>query len=254
MYSIQYIEDVVFYGKDREKLRLNLYIPEALEQFPTIVLFYGGGFTAGRKEDLLTIAEEFAHAGFGVVTPNYRYYPAFPYPVSIEDGAAAVNWTCRHIGEYKGNSRIFVGGHSAGAYIAMMLAFNKQYLSPYDINPDQDIAGWILASGQPTTHFSYLEAEHIDPRKIIVDERAPLYHVRSEGAPLLILCGEHDIENRLMQTRLLVETLRCYQYQNYVHFEILPGQDHGSYLNPGADGHSLLFTKSTEFINQLDEN
>ena len=186
MYSIQYYEDLVFYGKDRGKLRLNLYVPEGVEDFPTVVFFYGGGFTAGCKEDVTGIAEEFAREGYGVVTPNYRYYPEYPYPVSIEDGAAAVNWVYRQIGKYGGSSHIYVGGHSAGAYLAMMLAFDKHFLSPYDINPEKDIDGWLLASAQPTVHYTYLEADHLDPKKIVVDERAPLYHVHSEGAPLLI--------------------------------------------------------------------
>lgn len=252
MYTIQYIEDVVFYGSDREKLRLNVYIPEGIDSFPTLVFFYGGGFTAGRKEDIVTTAEELARAGIAVVTPNYRYYPEHPYPVSLQDGAAAVDWTFRNIERYKGSGRIYVGGHSAGSYLASMLMADKTFLSPYGINPDTDIAGWVLASGQPTTHFTYLTYDQIDPRKIVVDARSPLYHVRKEGAPLLIICADHDMENRLMQTQLWVHTLQCYGYENMIRFEIPENHDHGSYFQPDETGHSVFFRLTTDFISSIE--
>lgn len=248
MYDIQYIEDVVFYGSDREKLRLNVYIPAGAESFPTLVFFYGGGFTAGKKEDIVETAEELAHAGIAVVTPNYRLYPEFPYPVALQDGAAAVDWTFRNITKYGGNGHIYVGGHSAGSYLASMLMADRSFLDPYGINPDTEIAGWVLASGQPTTHFTYLKYDNMDPRKVVVDARSPLYHVRKEGAPLLIICTDNDLENRLMQTHLWVHTLQCYGYESPIRFEIPHNHDHGSYFRKEESGHSVFFNLASNFI------
>ncbi|MCR5005740.1 MAG: alpha/beta fold hydrolase [Clostridiales bacterium] len=249
MYTIQFIEDVVFYGTDRERLRLDLFVPEGKEDFTTIVLFFGGGLTAGAKEDLAKLAEALTAEGYGVVTPNYRYYPDYPFPTPVQDAAAALHWVRRSITNYGGSGKIFVGGHSAGAYLSMMLAFDKRFLSPYDIDPDQDIAGWLMLSGQPTLHFNIMKFEGTDPRRVIIDDRAPLYHVnRSEGAPMLILCSDNDIPNRLLQNELLVASMKAFSYASDISFITLQGHDHVSYMLPDADGRFPIMEPLISFI------
>ena len=75
--------------------------------------------------------------------------------------------------------KILVGGSSAGGYISMMLCFDNKYLKKHGINPS-DITGYIHDSGQPTSHFTVLNHSGTDPRRVIVEERAPLYFVGLE--------------------------------------------------------------------------
>ena len=70
-----------------------------------------------------------ANQGFVVVIPDYRLVPKAHWPDFLEDAAAAVAWTHRHIGELGGDpDRIALMGHSAGAYNAVMLALDPVWM------------------------------------------------------------------------------------------------------------------------------
>lgn len=58
----------------------------------------------------------------------------------------------------------------------MMLAFDKNYLASFGLDPD-DFDEYNHDAGQPTSHFNVLREKGIDSRRIIVDETAPLYHI-----------------------------------------------------------------------------
>jgi len=67
-----------------ERCVLDLYVPEQLEGFPTVIWFHGGGLKAGNKY----IPEELKEKGMAVVAVNYRLYPKIKAPVYIEDAGA----------------------------------------------------------------------------------------------------------------------------------------------------------------------
>lgn len=90
----------------------------------TVVFFYGGAWRLGDKADYLFLGQALASRGVGVVVADYRLYPNVRYPSFVEDGALAVGWAGRRFG----TNRLFLMGHSAGAYIAAMLAANTAYL------------------------------------------------------------------------------------------------------------------------------
>ncbi|MDR0896816.1 MAG: alpha/beta hydrolase [Oscillospiraceae bacterium] len=240
------MKDIPYTQRPGERNTLDLYLPEGEGSFPCFVYFYGGGLTNGEKADSQALAEGFARAGIAVAVPNYRLYPAAAYPAFIEDAAEAVAFVAAHRADY-GLSELFVGGWSAGAYLAMMLCFDKRYLAAHGIDPDA-LAGFLFISGQTTKHFTVLDQSGEDPRRIIVDETAPLYHIRSTGAPLLILVADHDMENRLEQNQLLVGTLRHYQYPSPVLFHIVENMDHGGFDKPRGDRPSAIHEAGVPFI------
>jgi acetyl esterase/lipase len=219
----------ISYGDDNRipERMLNCYLPEA-GRFSTLVFFHGGGIENGSRdgEDYL---KGFAEQGFGVVVPDYRLYPGAKYPQFIEDAAAALSWVVKNIEAYGGNRKIFAAGSSAGAYLAMMLCFDKKYLAPYGLDPDR-MAGYIFDAGQPTVHFNVLRETGMDARRIVVDERSPLYHICGERnyPPMLVLCADHDIENRYEQTLLFVSTMKHFGYGNAV-FHLMEGYEHTGY-------------------------
>jgi hypothetical protein len=100
-----------------------------------------------------------------------------------------------------------------------------------------EMNGFIFGSGQPTTHFNVLKYRGDDGRCVIIDKAAPIFHIRSTGAPLQIICGDNDIENRLEQTQLMVSTLRQFCYDNKVDFQLLHGYDHGNYIEQKENQH-----------------
>lgn len=59
-----------------ERCRLDLYYPQEINNFKTVVWFHGGGLTAGNKY----IPEQLKDQGFAVAAVNYRLYPQVKAP------------------------------------------------------------------------------------------------------------------------------------------------------------------------------
>jgi acetyl esterase/lipase len=117
------------YGPDPRQ-RLDVYEPRAANGArPVVVFFYGGSWSSGDRAGYAFVGRALAARGFVVVVPDYRLVPAVRFPAFVQDGAAAVRWTEAHAGTYGGSAdRLVVMGHSAGAYIAAMLAVDGRWL------------------------------------------------------------------------------------------------------------------------------
>ncbi len=169
---------------------LDIYYPKNTPSFATIVWFHGGGLSSGQKE----IPEALKQKGVAVVGVNYRLYPKVKAPIYIEDAAAAVAWVFKNIESYGGNpNAIFISGHSAGGYLASMVGLDKSYLGKHGIDANK-IAGLIPFSGHTITHFTVRDERGIEGTQPIIDDLAPLYHVRSDAPPLLLITGDREKE------------------------------------------------------------
>jgi acetyl esterase/lipase len=173
-----------------ERCVLDVYFPEFKEDFPTVVWFHGGGLTGGNKQ----IPEALKEQGLAVVAANYRLSPKIKAPVYIEDAAAAVAWVIKHIAEFGGDPKlVFVSGHSAGGYLTSMVGLDKKYLEAHDLDANH-IAGLIPFSGHTITHFTVRTERGIKGTQPVVDDLAPLYHVRKDAPPLLLITGDRELE------------------------------------------------------------
>lgn len=157
--------DIAFGGLPRQ--RLDLYEPaEPAPGAPLVVFFYGGGFRSGAKADYVFVAEALAGLGCPIAIPDYRLMPEGPWPLFLEDGAAAVSWL-RQAPAAAGR-RLVLMGHSAGAFIAIALATDPRWLGPggrealagaiglagpYDFQPDTPLlrAAFAAAPGGRAT-------------------------------------------------------------------------------------------------------
>ena len=174
----------------KERCVLDLYHPEDKEGFPTVVWFHGGGLTGGEK----FIPEALKDKGMAVAAVNYRLYPVVKAPVYLEDAAAAVAWVFQHIEEFGGDpDLLFISGHSAGGYLTSMVGLDKRWLDRHEIDANR-IAGLIPFSGHAITHFTVREERGIEGTRPVVDDLAPLYHVRKDAPPLLLITGDREME------------------------------------------------------------
>lgn len=174
----------------KERCVLDIYFPEKRTGFATIVWFHGGGLTAGNKK----IPSALMEMGLCIIAVNYRLYPKVMAPKYIEDAAAAVAWTFNNIEKFGGDSSaIFISGHSAGGYLASMIGLDKRWLNAHGIDANR-IAGLIPFSGHTITHFTVREERGIAGTQPIVDDLAPLYHVRADAPPLLLITGDRELE------------------------------------------------------------
>lgn len=119
------------YGADPRQ-RLDVYAPRLPGRSRSvIVFFYGGSWSSGDRAGYAFVGRALAARGFVVVVPDYRLVPQVRYPAFVQDGADAVNWAIAHAPVYGGSAdHIVLMGHSAGAYIAAMLAIDNRWLGP----------------------------------------------------------------------------------------------------------------------------
>ena len=224
----------------RKRCRLDVYYPVAKQDYATVVWFHGGGLKAGKK----SVPEELQESGIAVVAVNYRLHPTVKAPSYIEDAAAAVAWTFKHIEEFGGSKqRIFVSGHSAGGYLTSMIGLDKRWLAKFDVNAD-DIAGLIPFSGHTITHFTVRAERGIDGKQPIVDDMAPLFHVRKDCPPLLLITGDRELEmlGRYEENAYLWRMMQVVEHPDCDLLE-LDGFNHGQMAKPA---HALLL----RFIDQ----
>jgi acetyl esterase/lipase len=137
----------IAYG-DAHRQKLDVYLPSKdSRNKDVIVFFYGGSWKLGRKEEVSFVASALTQRGYVVVVPDYRLVPEVTYPTFVKDSAKAVAWTYRNIAGFGGNpKRMFVSGHSAGAYNAMMVALAPEFLGEQKLSPSV-IKGVIGISG-----------------------------------------------------------------------------------------------------------
>lgn len=231
---------------------LDLYLPDGISE-ATFIYLHGGGLEGGAKDgdDCLRIAADLAKAGYAVAMPNYRLYPEARFPDFIEDAALAAKWTFAHADQYGCGARIYLGGSSAGAYLAGMLCFDRRYLDAVGLAPER-FSGFVLDAGQPTTHFNVLRERGEDPKRCVVDEAAILYHI-ADARParrLLILYADRDMPCRPEQTCLMVATLRHVGYdKKLIELREMKGFAHCQYdCLDDKDGINLFAKQVVDFL------
>jgi hypothetical protein len=183
----------VYYGPgngteyQKEKCRLDIYPPsDQSEKFPVLIYFHGGGITGGNRG-----GPDLTAQGVFLVAPSYRLSPKVKCPDYLNDAADAVAWTFNNIEKYGGDpNRIFIGGMSAGSYLAALITMDKSWLEKRGIDIDR-IAGLLPISGHMITHFTVRKERGLTASTGLADEFAPLYHVRKTPFPIFIQCGDN---------------------------------------------------------------
>ena len=181
----------------------DLYVPAALPgPLPLVVFFYGGGWEEGEREDYRFVGAALAAQGVITVIPDYRLHPAVDYAGFLADGAAALAWTRQQAGSHGGDpERMVLMGHSAGAYIAAMLALDPRWgaarvagviglAGPYDFEPDTPSRRAIFPHGDELARAM------------------PVNHARPGAPPMLLATGRRDRTVLPRNTARLAAALR----------------------------------------------
>lgn len=235
---------------EKERCRLDLYLPSMAAQTkdsPVLVFFHGGAIQNGDKESTKVIASLVNRHGIPAVGVNYRLSPKVKYPEYLRDAAAAIVWVKANAAKYGGSpKKIFVSGHSAGGYLTMMSAIGPGFFEDAGLKTS-DIAGLIPISGQMVTHSTVREERGLPRSVMIVDEAAPLYHVRKDLPPALFVCGDNDLPARLEESLLMHAWLKAAGNTNGAVL-CVPGRDHGTIYEKCADPDDPAGKAIVEFI------
>jgi len=223
----------IAYGDDPRQT-LDLYQPETQGKDaggprPIVVFFYGGSWQSGEKGDYLFAAQAFTDRGYVVVVPDYRLYPRVVYPAFVEDGADAVAWAVEHADEFDGDAgRVFLVGHSAGAYNAVMLAVDTPFLAERGVDRGQ-LAGVVGLAGP----YDFLPTRSEALRAIFTERDAPsqtqpVNRVDGDTPAMLLMHGLDDTTVRPQNATALADALRAevvsarvVTYEGYDHVDIV---------------------------------
>tara|TARA_R110002051_G_scaffold324970_1_gene424890 strand:+ start:67857 stop:68696 length:840 start_codon:yes stop_codon:yes gene_type:complete len=174
----------------REKCLLDVYYPKTTKKVPVVVWYHGGGLTGGARE----VPEALKNKGYVIVGVGYRLSPYVKAEVCIADAAAALAWVFKNIGSFNGDpSAVFVSGHSAGGYLALMSVLDKSQLEKHTIDANI-VAGLVPFSGHTITHFTIREEQGIPGEQPIIDKWAPLFYVRGDAPATLLITGDRELE------------------------------------------------------------
>ena len=235
------------YANDRD--RLDVHMPAGAEAAPVVVYFHGGALMYGEKELADPVAQRLVPLGIGVVSANYRLSPDHQHPAHVNDAAAALAWTVEHIADYGGDpQQIYVAGHSAGAYLAVLLALDASHLSAHGLGHEA-IAGSILISP-----FLYVEETAKDRPKTVWGTNPDDWlaasvtpHIGPNKAPMLLIVADGDDPWRKDQNERLAQAMRQAGSPSTSALQ-LPDRDHGSLITRinepsdqiGAQIHTLI--------------
>jgi acetyl esterase/lipase len=134
--GVRRVAQDIAYGPDPRQ-RLDIYAPARMNApAPVVVFYYGGSWDSGDRQGYAFVGKALAARGFVVIIPDYRLVPNVVFPAFVQDSAAAVRWTVDNIARYGGDPhRLGLSGHSAGAYNAMMVALDQQWLKQAAVDP-----------------------------------------------------------------------------------------------------------------------
>lgn len=184
--------DVPFGTDPRQQL--DVYTPRGLRApAPIVVFFYGGSWNQGDRRDYAFVGEALAARGMVAVIADYRIYPQVRYPAFVEDAAMVVAWARREAKTIGGDpARIFVMGHSAGAYNAAMVALDKRWLAQQSLSPSV-LRGWIGLAGP----YDFLPIENPDVKPVFFHPNSPpdsqpINHVTAKAPPALLMASRKD--------------------------------------------------------------
>jgi len=224
-------------GKDR----LDLYIPAGLTNAPVILSLHGGVLMAGDRSEETFVGQRFAAAGYLTVIPSYRLSPQVSHPAHIQDVAAAFAWVKQNVRQFGGDpDRIMVIGHSAGAYLAMLLAADPRYLGAHQLSV-HDIKGVVPVSG-----FFWVDKPGVGPdrpleiwgtdRKTWI-EASPAHYLRADLPPVLLIDTDGDEDWRQQQNVDFAAALRAAGDKDVATHKVL-GRTHMSVWTDMSEGAS----------------
>ena len=190
------IKDVPYGVSDRQSL--DIYIPTLAntgeEALPVVVFFYGGSWSSGSKNEYGFVGSALNSKGYVAVLADYRLVPEVRYPDFVFDSANAVAWVAENIAEHGGDpDNLFIAGHSAGAYNAMMAGLAEQVYEDQNVNLP-DVAGVIGLAGPydflpmkwPATRAAFKGSEELDATQ-------PVNFLTQDSPPLLLITGVDDV-------------------------------------------------------------
>ena len=160
----------------------------ATELVPGIIMFHGGGWGGGKRDQFRYLCHYFADRGLVAATVSYRLATKADNGkgsrkrVCITDAKSAIRW-------YKNNAetlgvdpqRIIAGGGSAGGHVSLLATTNPELNDPQDNRKhDTSVVAYLLFN--PALGMADAKDSEVDF----------LQHIRPDFSPAIVFFGSED--------------------------------------------------------------
>ena len=206
----EYTLETLVYDK-KHGLEADFFRPEKGENFPLVVLILGGGWARGSRQQMTSVAEKFVKNNFAVFNISYRFAPKHLWPAQREDIENALEYVLKNSDKLSIDSqKIAAFGYSAGAHLALMLAYHPDREkiesvkliavagggSPVDLTawPDGELVVKLIGGPYKTHSEKFKEA-------------SPLFYVRPNLPPTYLYHGKRDWIVEVDQSQKLLKAL-----------------------------------------------
>jgi acetyl esterase/lipase len=223
--GVEQAADGIAFGDHGQTLDVWRPRRSAGSKLPVVVFFYGGGWHDGTRQGYAFAGRALAAQGFVVVIPDYRKVPNVRFPAFVADGAEATRWVRDHIDDYGGDhTRMAVMGHSAGAYIAAMLALDGRYLMATCADPHLIKAAVGLSGPYDFYPFTADSAQAAFGQFPDPAETQPIHYARADAPPMLLVTSSKDVTVKPRNAIALRDKLKALGAR--VDFRNYPGLKH----------------------------
>jgi acetyl esterase/lipase len=196
----------VAYGPHRLH-RYNVFSPLNVVNAPVLIFWHGGGWTNGYRDYNTFMAPHITALGCVLVSPSYRLVTEAKFPAAFDDGLAALTHVSQHIASSGGDAkRIYLGGHSAGAHLAALVALRS----------DVAVRGCLPISGIMDLHHPSPASGSLEERvySMVLNDpsedavMSPICWTAGNRVPFDLTVGQHDSVRVRLSNRRMFELLR----------------------------------------------
>jgi acetyl esterase/lipase len=236
----------VRYG-DHDKAWLDVMVPDGDGPFPLVICVHGGGWQAGRKDDIHQYAEWLLPLGIASILPNYRLTDIAAHPAQEEDIFAALDWACAHKDEYGFDlSRVGLTGVSAGGHLTAQVgcrgsqsANDKPYTirCMYPVCPPTDMARFVEDNPDIRPVIEALIGGSIEDKQEALIDVSPMTHIH-DAAPACC-CAHGDVDELVPFSQSVMFADALTELGIEAEVVIVPGAEHTA-QQPGTESAEPL--------------
>lgn len=203
---------------------------------------HGGGFRAGKRQEMLPMARKLAENGYVAAAISYRLTPRFQFPAPVHDAKAAVRFLRAHAARFALDAgHIGTAGASAGGTISLFLGVTRGFPEWEGPGPWREHSSAVNCvvnlygrSDLTTSYGGSRNAAEVLPLLVGGElpwgrtahlRASPLYWVTPSAAPVLAIHGTLDLNVPYQQSIQLDERLRAAGVATEL--ETLQGAGHG---------------------------
>lgn len=215
--KIRYTPNIEFASPDGVPLRLNVYRPPQIGQYPAIIVIHGGGWQSGSPETNADFSRYMAARGYTVFAITYRYAPAYKFPAQLDDVRSALNFIQQHASEYETDiNSIALLGRSAGGHLAMLAAYEQNAL------PVRAVISYYGPSNLAKGYREPPTPDVLNVRSVLegflggtpdqvpqqYTKASPINYANRQLPPTLLIHGGRDNITRIVFPRLMFQALQ----------------------------------------------